>query len=200
MIVDQAMAPQRIADDDGTPLDVFPLPVDEATLVLLLRDLFETHWDKIVFGPLIQGAAWEIRAEAPPTKIGMLDGYLTLRRVAFPSLHRRAQGFPPPSDAAGTGAPPPHRARRAVPSPGPLRGAVLLGAAPVQRCRRAADHDLLPESVPVAGWRPRAAPARLVAACPVGRDAGALHRRHRSRSRRPGRQALPPRLILSHLQ
>ena len=84
MIVDQAMAPQRIADDDGTPLDVFPLPVDEATLVPLLRDLFETHWDKIVFGPLIQGAAWEIRAEAPPTKIGMLDGYLT---VAFGAWH-----------------------------------------------------------------------------------------------------------------
>jgi len=24
----------------------------------LLRDLFEKHWDKITFGPLIQGAAW----------------------------------------------------------------------------------------------------------------------------------------------
>ena len=50
----------------------------------LLRDLFEQHWDKITFGPLIQGAAWEIRAPHAPTHIGMLDGYLT---VAFGISH-----------------------------------------------------------------------------------------------------------------
>jgi hypothetical protein len=84
MIVDQAMAPRRITDEDGAQLDVFALPTDEATLLALLRHLFETHWDKIVFGPLIQGAAWEIRASVPPTKVGMLDGYLT---VAFDAWH-----------------------------------------------------------------------------------------------------------------
>src|SRR5262244_3083771 len=41
-------------------------------------------WNKITFGPLIQGAAWEIRAPHPPTHIGMLDGYLT---VAFGVSH-----------------------------------------------------------------------------------------------------------------
>ncbi|MCB9958113.1 MAG: hypothetical protein H6843_05800 [Rhodospirillaceae bacterium] len=65
-------------DDGGRPCEVFPLPVDEAVLDALIVDLFENHWDKIVFGPIIQGAAYEIRAAAKPHKIGLLDGYLTI--------------------------------------------------------------------------------------------------------------------------
>jgi hypothetical protein len=57
---------------------VLPLAVDEASLEALLRDLFSNHWEEITFGPLIQGGAWEIRAPHAPTKIGMLDGYLTV--------------------------------------------------------------------------------------------------------------------------
>jgi len=44
----------------GATVEVFALPTDEASLEALLRELFEQHWDKITFGPLIQGAAWEI--------------------------------------------------------------------------------------------------------------------------------------------
>ena len=73
-----------ITDPDGATVEVFSLPTDEASLEQLLRDLFEQHWNKITFGPLIQGAAWEIRAPHPPTHIGMLDGYLT---VAFGVSH-----------------------------------------------------------------------------------------------------------------
>lgn len=72
------MTARRLMDEDGTPLDVFDLPTDEQSLVTLLRDLFENHWAAIVFGPLIQGAAWEVRMSAPPARIGMLDGYLTI--------------------------------------------------------------------------------------------------------------------------
>lgn len=75
---------RRVVDADGATLDTFRLPDDEANLEELLRDLFERHWDKITFGPLIQGAAWEIRAPHAPTHIGMLDGYLT---VAFHASH-----------------------------------------------------------------------------------------------------------------
>src|SRR5207245_3142492 len=50
----------------------------------LLRDLFEKHWRDITFGPIIQGAAWEIRASHEPTFVGTLDGYLT---VAFGLSH-----------------------------------------------------------------------------------------------------------------
>ena len=42
------------------------------------------HWDKITFGPLIQGAAWEMRAPHAPSYVGMLDGYLT---IAFGASH-----------------------------------------------------------------------------------------------------------------
>ena len=55
MTVAAEIEPQRVPDADGTPLDVFSLPVDEASLEALFRDLFETHWRDITFGPLIQG-------------------------------------------------------------------------------------------------------------------------------------------------
>ena len=76
--------PPRVTDPDGATVEIFPLPSDEMSLEHLLRDLFEKHWDKITFGPLIQGAAWEIRAPHAPTQFGMLDGYLT---VAFGPSH-----------------------------------------------------------------------------------------------------------------
>lgn len=76
--------PKRTAESDGTPLDVFSLPTDSASLEELLRDLFENHWQEITFGILIQGAAWEMKTDKPPTRIGMLDGYLT---VAFGVPH-----------------------------------------------------------------------------------------------------------------
>ena len=75
---------QRVIDIDGATLDIFPLPTDEGSLEELLRNVFEKHWSEITFGPLIQGAAWEIRAPHAPTHIGMLDGYLT---VAFGTSH-----------------------------------------------------------------------------------------------------------------
>lgn len=58
-------------------VEVFALPVDEPTLLAVLRDVFENHWDEIRFGVLIQGAVFEIRAPVPP-RIGTLDGYVTV--------------------------------------------------------------------------------------------------------------------------
>jgi hypothetical protein len=78
------MQPERRIEPDGAPVDVFALPADEASLEKLLRDIFENHWQEITFGPLIQGAAWEMRAAQPPSLIGLLDGYLT---VAFGVPH-----------------------------------------------------------------------------------------------------------------
>jgi hypothetical protein len=97
--------PGRVTDPDGATVEVFSLPTDEASLEALLRYLFERHWDKITFGPLIQGAAWEIRAPHAPTHVGMLDGYLT---VAFgPShfhlcigAHKGPLGNPTPAELA----------------------------------------------------------------------------------------------------
>jgi len=82
--MDVAKPPRRVTDEDGATLEVFALPTDAETLEALMRDLFENHWRDIVFGPIIQGAAWEMRAAAPPEKIKMFDGYLT---VAFGVPH-----------------------------------------------------------------------------------------------------------------
>jgi len=82
--VRRQIAPTRVMEPDGTPLDEFCLPTDQRSLEELLRDLFENHWREITFGILIQGAAWEMKAERAPTRIGMLDGYLT---VAFGAPH-----------------------------------------------------------------------------------------------------------------
>lgn len=58
-------------------VEVFALPVDEPTLLAVLRDVFGNHWAAIRFGILIQGAVLEIRASGPP-HIGMMDGYVTV--------------------------------------------------------------------------------------------------------------------------
>jgi hypothetical protein len=73
-----ASGPTRVVEPDGRECDVFLLPSDPARLEELFRDLFQNHWSEIVFGPLIEGAAWEMRPAHPPTHIGMTDGYLTI--------------------------------------------------------------------------------------------------------------------------
>ncbi|MGH7035041.1 MAG: DUF7676 family protein [Stellaceae bacterium] len=76
--------PQRVLDEDGAAVEIFSLPVDPTSLEELLRDLFQNHWHEIAFGPIIQGAAWEMRVAQSPTAIKMFDGYLT---VAFGVPH-----------------------------------------------------------------------------------------------------------------
>lgn len=62
----------------GSRTEIFPLPAEEDFLYELLKDVFETYWDRIIFGPMIEGAAYEIRCPKSPTKVGLLDGYLTI--------------------------------------------------------------------------------------------------------------------------
>jgi hypothetical protein len=81
-----ATTPDRIVDPDGANVEVFPLPIDEKSLVDLLRDLFANHWQEITFGPMVQGAAWEMRAAQAPDKIAMFDGYLTVT-FGVPHFH-----------------------------------------------------------------------------------------------------------------
>lgn len=76
--------PARVTEPDGSAMEVFALPADAASLEAILRDLFENHWQEITFGPIIQGAAWEMQAQAAPTHIGVLDGYIT---IAFGGPH-----------------------------------------------------------------------------------------------------------------
>lgn len=65
-------------DDGSISREIWSLPADEAFLEAFLRDIFENHWEGIRFGPLIQGAAYEWKCPTAPTKIGLMDGYLTI--------------------------------------------------------------------------------------------------------------------------
>ncbi|MGE4278462.1 MAG: hypothetical protein AB7G62_02665 [Magnetospirillum sp.] len=74
-----AAATSVIRDEWGTgKVEAFPLPTDQDFLFGLLSDIFENHWEKIVFGTLIQGAVFEIRVADAPRRIRMADGYLTV--------------------------------------------------------------------------------------------------------------------------
>jgi hypothetical protein len=73
------MIPERIVEPDGATVEIFPVPTDETTLEELLGSLFRDWWSDIVFGPIVEGAAWEWRASAPPELIRVDDGYLTVR-------------------------------------------------------------------------------------------------------------------------
>ncbi len=60
------------------PIDLTPPQQGQARLERLLREIFSHHWHEIIFGTLIQGAVFEVTAPHAPTRVGMLDGYLTV--------------------------------------------------------------------------------------------------------------------------
>ena len=73
------MVPARVVDPDGALVDTFPIPMDEASLAEILRGLFNDWWSDVVFGPIVEGAAWEWRASGPQELIRLDDGYLTVQ-------------------------------------------------------------------------------------------------------------------------
>jgi hypothetical protein len=74
---------QRL-DDGLRAMQTWALPTDEAFLSEFLSYVFQTYWDQIVFGPIIEGAAYEWTCPNAPTTCRVFDGYLT---VAFGGPH-----------------------------------------------------------------------------------------------------------------
>ena len=66
-----------VSEPDGSVTTYDEILVVGDTVARLLRDLFTDHWADIAFGPIVDGAAWEIRLTAAPA-LSMLDGYLTV--------------------------------------------------------------------------------------------------------------------------
>lgn len=58
--------------------EIWALPAEEAFLEAFLTDVFCNHWKDLRFGPLIEGAAYELQPVAAPSKLGVMDGYLTI--------------------------------------------------------------------------------------------------------------------------
>ena len=78
------LEPRVVREEGVGTLETWEIEPSEPVLYGLLAGLFRDHWEEITFGPLIQGAAWEIRAPGPPEKIVLFDGYLT---VDYGHLH-----------------------------------------------------------------------------------------------------------------
>jgi hypothetical protein len=69
----------KIVDEPGMGrVEIFPVSTAEPELFALIKHAFETYWQTLYFGVLIQGAAWEVKAPGPPRRIGLLDGYVTV--------------------------------------------------------------------------------------------------------------------------
>jgi hypothetical protein len=66
---------ERGADGSVTAFD--EVSVEGDRVERLLTELFTKHWRDIFAGPVIEGAAYEIRFTAAPV-VTMLDGYLTV--------------------------------------------------------------------------------------------------------------------------
>ncbi len=68
----------QIDTSDGNRQEIYSLPVDTDFLEELLRYRFENHWCSIVFGPIIEGGAYEFCCPNEPRSITLFDGYLTV--------------------------------------------------------------------------------------------------------------------------
>ena len=67
-----------IDTDNGNQQEIYCLPIESAYLEELLRYIFENHWRSIVFGPIIEGGAYEFHCPCEPKSITLFDGYLTV--------------------------------------------------------------------------------------------------------------------------
>lgn len=67
---------------DGSITRYAEVPVTGDTVQQLMLEVFGEHWSRISAGPMIEGAAYEIRFTAPPA-LSVLDGYLTVDTGAW---------------------------------------------------------------------------------------------------------------------
>ncbi len=77
------------------------------TLYALCHRLFTREWRRIVFGPCVQGAVFELKLSGPAERISMLDGYLTVHVEPKPAhfhlciaRHRGLANNPTPPELA----------------------------------------------------------------------------------------------------
>lgn len=77
-----------IVDEPGNgKLEIWRLDTSEEFLWTLFKDIFENWWDQIQYGILIQGGVLEFEPPCKPTKLGRLDGYLTVEFGKFGHMH-----------------------------------------------------------------------------------------------------------------
>ena len=74
----QKSKPKIVQREDGGREEIYPLATEEAYLHELVEHIFREYWQGLVFGPIIEGAAFEITCPHAPVSVTLLDGYLTV--------------------------------------------------------------------------------------------------------------------------
>ncbi|WP_221420187.1 hypothetical protein [Fulvivirga sp. M361] len=69
---------RSLPNKSGTWEEVFPVPTEEETLFAIFEDIDQNFYDKIHFGPLTEGAAWEVTQPNKPNQISLHGSYLTV--------------------------------------------------------------------------------------------------------------------------
>lgn len=79
---------KTLVEVDGRTEEVWPLPLERDALFALFHELFDEHWDKLTWGPLIPGAAYELKCPGKPERVSLSElGYLTVHwEDLFPRL------------------------------------------------------------------------------------------------------------------
>lgn len=79
--------PTTVQELGNGTLEVWSLDTAEEFLCRLYTDLFQNHWHEIQYGLLVQGGVLEIAPVGPPSKVGYLDGYLTIEFESTAHMH-----------------------------------------------------------------------------------------------------------------
>lgn len=73
--------PQMIEERDGAGqvrTQRWPLATDGAFVQEILEDVFRNYWDRIIFGPILGGIAYEWTCPRAPDRFELSGGYLTI--------------------------------------------------------------------------------------------------------------------------
>lgn len=81
-------ASYAVVEEPGNgKLEVWQLSTEESFLQKLFTDIFNNWWQEIQYGLLIQGGVLEFEPPCAPTKLGFLDGYLTVEFGHYGHMH-----------------------------------------------------------------------------------------------------------------
>lgn len=82
------LAPHLTVNEPGNgTLEIWQLDTAEESLKKLFTDIFTNWWKEIQYGLLIQGGVLEFEPPCAPTKLGFLDGYLTVEFGHYGHMH-----------------------------------------------------------------------------------------------------------------
>jgi hypothetical protein len=109
--MDRAELDLKACEPDVRPLpegraamQTWELPTDQAFLTDFLIHVFKTYWADITWGPLIDGASFELLCPCAPTETSFSNGYLT---IGFDGSHFHMclgpGATPPATDEARAG-------------------------------------------------------------------------------------------------